>query len=202
MLLDYHLSRRLVNAMNIFDMAVITIIGYCAILGIFRGFIREITGIAGGILGFYIAYTQHQALAPFLAQWVSSPVYVNIFSFILMFSVFFILVSGLGIMLRALLKAMFLGFIDRFLGAVFGSFKGLVLAVILFFLLTTFLPLKAADAVRHSTTAPALNRASAFLVMLVPESVRVRIERRVKGLKEKWDEKDGGAENPGAAEGR
>jgi len=177
--------------MNPFDMAVVAIMGYCIIRGIFRGVIREIAAIVGVVGGFYVAYTRHQGLAPFLGQWISNPTYVNIISFLLIFTVIFTLVTGLGILLRTLLKAVFLGFIDRFFGAVFGVAKGVVLAALLFFLLTTFLPQKGAYAVRHSVTGPAVNRAAGVLVLLVPEGVRARIEKRILGLKEKWEKTDG-----------
>lgn len=177
--------------MNPFDTAVVAIMGYCVIRGIFRGFIREIAAIVGVVGGFYIAYTRYHGLTPFLGQWISNPTYVNIFSFLVMFTAIFTLVTGLGILVRTLLKAVFLGLIDRFFGAVFGIAKGVVLAAALFFLLTTFLPPGGADMVRHSRTAPAVNQSARILVQLVPEGVRTRLENRIKGLKEKWEKKEG-----------
>lgn len=184
--------------MNPFDMAVVAIMCYCVIRGIFRGFIREISAIAGLVGGFYIAYAHYHDLAPFLGQWISNPTYMNIFSFLVMFTAIFTLVTGLGILVRTLLKTVFLGFVDRFFGAAFGAAKGVALAAALFFLLSIFLPTGGVNMIRQSKTAPAVNRAAGIIVQLVPEGVRIQVENKIKGLKERWEEKENAKPKPPA----
>ena len=189
--------------MNPFDMAVAIICGYCIIMGIFRGFIREAASIAGVVGGFYAAGSNYALLVPFVEKWMANPAYVKITCFILVFSAVFMLAAGAGFLCRTLLKAALLGFVDRILGAVFGAVKGIAILTILLFLLTTFLPRADLKIIRDSKTAPAVERAASLIMEFVPEKAKARFKARIHSLKsgdktgEKGPETGKGKNSPG-----
>ena len=72
--------------MNLFDITVIIITSYCLIRGVFRGLIKEISSIVGVLGGFYAAYTYYGDLGKLLGRWISDTAYLNILSFLIIFT--------------------------------------------------------------------------------------------------------------------
>jgi uncharacterized membrane protein required for colicin V production len=110
--------------MNPFDMLIITILTYGLIRGIFRGLVREISSIVGVLGGFYAAYSYYPYVARLISPWISNPVYLNIVSYMAIFSVVVIIVGILSVMIKYLLNIAYLGWVDRVCGALFGGNKG------------------------------------------------------------------------------
>ena len=173
--------------MNPFDMAVVVILGYSIIHGLFRGIIRELAAIFGLIGGFYIAYSQYHSVAPVLAKWIANPLYRNVIGFLLLFCIIFAAATLLGLLLRALFRMVLLGVLDRIFGALFGAVKGAVIVGILFFLLTTFLPRGGAAVVRQSRLAPVVNSIAVAIAHVIPKSSRDAFEKKMEALKQKWE---------------
>ncbi len=82
--------------MNLFDIAVVSIIGICLISGGFRGLIREVSGIIGLVAGFYGANTYYLKLAPYAAQWIDNTAARHLICFFVLFFGILILVGLLG----------------------------------------------------------------------------------------------------------
>ena len=71
--------------MNLFDIGVLVIVGFCLIRGGFRGLIREVSGIIGIVAAFYGANTYYLMLVPFAARWIESPGIQKMLCFFLLF---------------------------------------------------------------------------------------------------------------------
>lgn len=173
--------------MNPFDMAVVVILGYSVILGIFRGLVRELAAILAIVCGFYLAYSHYHSVAPIFGGWISSPLYANVAGFFLLFCGIYAGITVLGLLLRTLMKVALLGLVDRLLGALFGAFKGVVIVGVLFFLLTTFLPGGGAAVVRQSRLAPAVNSIAGAIAHIIPENDRESAQKKMQALKQKWN---------------
>ena len=61
--------------MNLFDIVILVIIGFCLIRGGFRGLIKEVAAIVGVLGGFYGAYRYYQILGGILSKWISTDAY-------------------------------------------------------------------------------------------------------------------------------
>ncbi|MGD9335332.1 MAG: CvpA family protein, partial [Desulfobacterales bacterium] len=107
--------------MNFFDIIVIVILGYCLIRGAFRGLVKELSSIIGVFGGFFGAYTYYPVLAKPLSKWIANVGYLNLLSFLIIFCGVFIIISILGIIINYLLKIVFLSWLDRVSGAMFGA---------------------------------------------------------------------------------
>lgn len=171
--------------MNPFDIVVTVIMGFCLIRGIFRGLIKEVSSIVGVFGGFYAAYTYYGQVSTYLADWISTPAYLNIVSFLIVFCAVFIIISVLGIIIKYIMNITFMGWIDRIFGAAFGILKGVLITSILLIILTAFLPPKA-SVIKNSRLAPHVSAISEKLVLIVPENLKQKFAEKINDIKKEW----------------
>jgi len=172
--------------MNPFDMVIVVILGYCIILGIFKGFIKETASIIGVIAGFFAAYTGYGLLVPFFSAFIESPAGRATAAFITVFLVVCLIVNLIGLLLRFLVRVVLLGAVDRFLGAFVGALKGVILVSLIFTLLITFLPVGGKQMVANSQLAPYVNSVSRTLVLVIPKEKRRAFVYNMEALKKDW----------------
>ncbi len=172
--------------MNPFDMVIVVILGYCMILGIFKGFIKEVASIVGIVGGFYAAYSGHELFVPFIAPWIKPPAYQDIISFILIFLIVCLIVNLIGSLLRMLIKLVLLGAVDRVFGAVLGALKGMLIVSLLYVLLVTFLPIGGKQLIVESRLGPCVNAVSKTLVRVIPKGKRRAFMYNMEELKKDW----------------
>ena len=117
--------------MTVFDYAFLGLLAVMAILGFWRGLISEVLAIAGWILAFIVARMFAGEAAVLFVDWLSEPAFAYLAAFVLLFMVVLIAVAIVRYVLRALIRAVGLGFIDRGFGAIFGMVKAVVIACLL-----------------------------------------------------------------------
>ena len=171
--------------MNILDIIICVIVGFCLIRGIFRGIIKEVTSIVGVLVGFYAAYTYYPVAANWLSPLIANKSYLNIVSFFIVFSILFFAVGFVGVVLKYLLKAVALGWADRILGGTFGFVKAVFIASVLLVALTTFLS-KESHVIKDSLLAPHVSAISEKMVAVVPEEMKQKFGDNIKALKKAW----------------
>ncbi len=171
--------------MNFFDIAVIIITGYCLVRGVFRGLIKEISSIIGVLGGFYAAYTYYSDLGKLLARWISDTTYLNILSFLIIFTGIFLVISIIGVIIKYILNISFLGWFDRICGALFGLIRGGLIVCVIFILLTAFLP-KGAPIIRDSLLSPYVAQVSEKMVKVVSHNMRRDFFTKIEELKKIW----------------
>lgn len=113
------------------DVAILAVIALSAVIGFFRGFLREAVGLATWILAFYLAFIFADAGARFLQGWIS----VDSARLAVAFGVVFIGVLILGAIFNYVLGRLVsqTGFAgtDRALGGVFGVLRGVAVLIVL-----------------------------------------------------------------------
>ena len=171
--------------MNPLDMAIIVIIAFCLIRGIFRGLIKEIASIVGVFAGFYAAYSYYGIIAKPLSKWITNIPYLNILSFLIIFSVIFIIISIIGVIIKYLLNIAFLGWLDRIGGAGCGIIMGLLIVAVILIALTTFLP-KGTPVIKNSLLSPHVTKVSEKMVKIVSKDMKQQFEEKIKELKKAW----------------
>ena len=171
--------------MNLLDLVLAAIVGYCLVRGVFRGLIKELSSIIGVAGGFYAAYTYYPLLAKQLVHWITNPGYRHIISFLIIFTVVCVVVSILGVVIKYLMNIAFLGWTDRFSGALFGTIKGVLITAVVILVLTTFLP-KKATIIEKSWIAQNTMRISAFLVKVTPREMKQSFRIKMKELNTSW----------------
>ncbi len=171
--------------MNPFDILILVVLAWALCRGIFRGFIREAASIIGVIAGFYLAYTYYPRLSLFLLEWVKQNPLLHPMSFALIFLLVLMVVNLLAAGIRQLMSLALLGWVDRFLGAAFGFVKGMVVVVVLFALITTFMPVNA-PVLRDSVLIHGVAEAADVLIGMVPEGLKLTYERNMESIRRLW----------------
>ena len=119
--------------MTTFDWIVLAVIGLSTLLAFFRGVVRELIALIAWVLGVIAAIALAPALGDLLPEIPGHPSVRYIIAFALI--IIGALVAGALIAwpLTRVVRAAGLGFVDRFLGAIFGFARGM--AVVLAFVL-------------------------------------------------------------------
>ena len=172
--------------MNLFDIIVIVILGYCLIRGVFRGLVKELSSIVGVFGGFYAAYTYYPVLAKPLSKWIANAGYLNILSFLIIFCGVFIIISILGIIINYLLKIVFLGWLDRVSGAMFGAMKGILIVSVLLIALTAFLP-KGTPVIKDSLLSPYVTLVSEKMAKVISKDMKHDFSTKIATIKKAWE---------------
>jgi len=126
--------------MNILDFIILGLITFFIIKGIFRGFFREISSLAGIIVGFLIGNHYHPHMALFLKAYIPFEKFLPLISFIILFILVVIFFNLSGILLHHLFKKLLIGWLDRGLGIGLALIKGIIISYLLIVLLTFFMP--------------------------------------------------------------
>jgi membrane protein required for colicin V production len=155
---------------------------------VFRGLMEEISSIIGIFGGVYGAVFYYASAAAFLRRWISDLAYANIIGFLLIFGLIFILVSLLGVVIKYLLNIASLGWFDRLCGAAFGAVKGILIASVLVFVLTTFLPV-GTPLIKTSRLAPHVAVITESMVKIIPRDLKTRFGDKYKDVKREWKKK-------------
>ena len=171
--------------MNPFDILIIVILGYSLVRGLFRGLVKEVSSLIGVLGGFYAAYTYYKVLAGLLAGLIHDTSYLNILSFLIIFSGVLIVVGVLGVIIKYLLNISFLGWVDRIGGVVFGVLKGILIVSILFITLTAFLP-KGTAFIKNSELAPHVSWISEKLAEVISKEMKLDFKAKLGELKKAW----------------
>lgn len=175
--------------MNALDIVIGIILVFTLVRGIFRGLVVEISSIIGIFGGIYGAVFYYQAAAQFLQHWISDTAYTNIIGFLLIFGVIFVLVGILGVVIKYLLNIASLGWFDRLCGAAFGGVKGILIASVLLFALTTFLP-GGTPLIKTSRLAPHVAVITEGIVKIIPQNMKQRFGEKYKDVKREWKAKN------------
>ncbi len=167
--------------MNAFDIVIIVVTSFCLIRGLFKGLIGEISGIIGVVAGFYGAYTYYAMVSEYAAGWIENPSIRNLAAFFLLFCAILIAISLISVLIRKLLSLVFLGWVDRTFGLVFGAAKGILIASVLLIMITTFLP-ENSEILKGSKFSPHVARVSQALSIFVTKNSRSDFIKQLKGM--------------------
>lgn len=114
--------------------------GFFVVKGLIRGFVREISSLAGVILGIILANQFQPQMSSFLKAYLPHTQFLPLISFAALFFAVLIGCNLLGWGLNLLFKKAFLGWVDRTLGVGFALIKGVILTYLVIVILTFFLP--------------------------------------------------------------
>jgi membrane protein required for colicin V production len=159
--------------MNPLDWLLAILLAYSVIRAVMRGFFQETFALGGLVLGFLFACWFYHPLAIDLKGLITSPQISELAAFLLILAGTMIVASLLGRVLRHTASAIGLGFVDRFLGAIFGLLRGALLGVALLLAVTAFLP--SAPWVENSHLAPYFLRAAHAVSFVMPSDLKLRL---------------------------
>jgi len=154
--------------MNLLDIAIIVIMIFFVVRGIFRGFFMEIASLAGVILGIVLGFRLHPRMTGILRPYLLSfdDFTLQLISFALIFTIVLLLCNLTGWIIKFILNKTSLGWADRGLGAGLSVLKGIIVVYVLMVILTFFLPSQA-PLVARSQLAPWIIRSYQSIASLI-----------------------------------
>lgn len=179
--------------MNPFDIAIIAVISFCLIRGAFRGIIKEASSVVGVITGVWAAFSYYQSLSQVIekvGQIFPNPAYINIISFFIIFGGVFAAVSALGVLIKYLLKIVFLGWVDKICGAGFGLVKGFMIVSVILMILTTFLD-PGTPIIKNSVLSPYVTTAAETMSRFASKDMRHKFSSKLDVARKSWEERAG-----------
>lgn len=115
--------------MALFDYAVLFIVGISVLFGVVRGMVREVLSLASWVFAFFAANAYTAQLAKLMP--LSNPSLRMLAAFGLLFFATWLVGTLVALILAKIMRSIGLGSLDRFLGAVFGLARGLLLVLAL-----------------------------------------------------------------------
>lgn len=161
--------------MTPFDLAILAVILLSTLLAFIRGVVRELIALVSWVLGFVGAL----AFAPTVGAWIPEIQGYPAVNYLIAFAAILIAALVIGAIVAAplvrLIHSAGLGFVDRFLGSIFGVVRGL-LAIVAFVLVAGFTTLPRADWWQNSALAPAFVTGALALKPWLPERWAERLD--------------------------
>jgi len=155
------------------DIALLAVLGLSVLIGLWRGFVFEIVSLLGWLVAFVIANSAGPVLADFVPFGGEPQVKLWI-AYIFVFVAILVTCTLLARMLRALIAATPLSFVDHLLGGVFGVVRGALICVVLA-TLVMLSPYASSTTWKNSHGALWLGMALEGLKPVLPQSLNVHI---------------------------
>ncbi|MGA2981059.1 MAG: CvpA family protein [Terriglobales bacterium] len=174
--------------MSIADWIIIAFLVFSVIGAAIEGFFHEAFKLAGLVVGYLLAAWQYQRLADWFAPHLKSPWVGEIAAFLIIFFVVLIVAGIAGRIARSVMKKAGLSAIDRFLGAVLGLLKGVLVVAVVLTAVAAFAP--AARWLAESELAPYFLVGGRAAIWVAPSELRHRFYQGVDYMRQVHAEAD------------
>jgi membrane protein required for colicin V production len=156
--------------MNFLDVIIFAILVFLVALGVFRGLFRELSSLAGVVLGIYLANFIQPQLTRLLSSFLPSGKYLSFVCFVVIFAVVFVLCNLMGRGLKKLFGKAISGWANGLFGASLAFLKGVIIIYFGIWLLVIFVPSKA-PLITKSKLAPwIITSGQSMASVIFPES--------------------------------
>ncbi len=167
--------------MNWLDFVLLAIILLTAVVGIFKGFVRQAIGLVAVVAGLILACLYYEQTAGVFMTFVKNRLVSDFLGFLLIFIVVLIAGAILGHLFTKAMKGP-LAFANRLFGAMFGVVKAVLICGIIVFALVSFEIAK--PALETSVLAPACLGVTRAVVNAIPRDLRARFNESYKRIRE------------------
>lgn len=113
---------------------VLAIVGLSIVVSMMRGAVKEMLAIFGWVAAFYVAKTYSPLLAPLLPEDIPTEALKTLAAFLILLVAVLLINSFFSVAVSSLVRKVGLGWLNRFLGVIFGFAKGLLIICVLVFL--------------------------------------------------------------------
>jgi membrane protein required for colicin V production len=157
--------------LNRFDLALLALLALFTLIGVWRGFVREIISLVTWVAASAAAWTFADRLANVFSALAEDASLKKMLAFLVIFVCVFVLGMIVSFVLhRFVNQAPGLRIANRITGGVVGLARGVVIAVVVF-ILGSLTPFPEKTWWQESLFAPALERAAAYVAKYLPPDV-------------------------------
>ena len=163
---------------SLLDLIVLGIVFISAVLAMMRGFTREVLAIVSWVAAAAAAYLLHPYVKPYLDPYISNATASLAASIGVVFLLTLIIVSIFTVKFSDFILDSKIGALDRSLGFVFGTARGLLICVIGYAFFAWLVPPdKQPTWVRDSKTKPLLESSGESLMAMLPQDLDTQLNR-------------------------
>ena len=154
--------------MTLFDHVVLAITGFSILLGVLRGFTREVIALASWIVAYIVASLWGGDMARVLEPQIADANWRSLAGVVLLFFLTLISMNIAATLASKLIKSAGLGMEDRLFGALFGFARAL-LVVVGMVILAGFTPLPRQPLWKDAMLAAPLEKAAVLVAAWLPQ---------------------------------
>lgn len=136
------------------DLLILGILNFHAWRGFQKGLLGSVVSLAGWFVALYVGSKGAASLAPVFVGVTADPALQTVVAFAVLVLLVLVTLWGAVQILRSVLKAVSLGFVEQLAGAAFGMAKGLLVMLIIISVIGPWA--QQSPTWQHSTLAPAL----------------------------------------------
>ena len=180
--------------LNNLDIIILIITGISALIGLSRGFVKEILSITGWLLAFACIISLLPILNPIVLRFISNGMVAGVVTALTVFIIFLICWTLFtGSIINKIRSSLFSG-VDRFLGLLFGFIRAFLMVILFYILISWVIPVSQQS--KFFTESKYFKIAGDFakpIEGLIPSATLESIKRKAQGLsqedKEEADKK-------------
>lgn len=117
--------------MTLFDYVALAIVGFSVLLGVLRGFVREVIALGSWVVAFVLASAYGSDVASLLAMQIPDERWRVLAAVVALFFVVLVVMNIVAMLVSRLVKSAGLAVEDRLLGSLFGLARGVVVILVL-----------------------------------------------------------------------
>lgn len=161
------------DKINYLDVVLLAILVLFTARGLYRGFLDEVTGLVGLVLGIYVAGRYYEEVGRRVAGFFQDAAWTYVVAYVLIVCVAMLGTALVANVLQKVLSVACAAWLNNLAGAVAGSVKGFLICAVLVWLLQYFLA--GAPFVRESRMVPPIQEATLLLKGAIPEGFMDRV---------------------------
>ena len=142
--------------MNWVDWVILVVLGFSALVGIKRGFVKEALSLSTWVMAIVVAVILNERLSLYLMEYIANEKLRYLVAFVLLFVATLLLGALASSLMTQIIKVAGLKDTDRLLGMAFGLARGVVLMVALLLVFREVAPDETEDALEESLLGPHL----------------------------------------------
>jgi membrane protein required for colicin V production len=182
------LALKIMGAWNWLDWIFAAIVVASVVAAIMKGFIRELISLASLVIGLVVAAVAYPRAALWFEDLTKSHEIALGLGFLVLFLGTLLLGSLLSLLARKLIKSAGIQWFDRFLGAVFGLLRGVLVNCILLLVLLAF-TIKP-DVVQQSSLAPYVTAGANIISLAMPANLKAQFRLGFEKFRDKLIQND------------
>jgi len=168
---------------NWLDITLILTMLVSGFLALTQGFMKEILSLIGWVISFLAVIILMPEAGRFLRPFIESDSLSDLISIALIFLITLMIWRVFSILIVRLFKITSIGYIDRILGFIFGTFRIYILASIVF--IVFILPMdknERPDYIKSSITSPLIEVSTKFILKNIPSVGNLVLKSQVSSL--------------------
>ncbi len=172
--------------MNFIDTIVLIVVSTSIILGLVRGFVKEIVFFLAGVLGFAVASVAYKSVSGHLG--IANAALASAGGFVIVLLAVMMIVTIIGALLDKFVKSLALGGLNHGLGLLLGVIRGVLLCIVLLSFLENRPLFNSTELIRTSVSAPHIIKAAHWMGMyfnldlLKPDAAVKAVEEMVRKM--------------------